>query len=264
MASEVEREYDEYRSQGRITGRLPREKFKKLKFPRVSEDIRKRFLAVEDLTSVVADILDGMGIEGAVAASFMRPVLPGTRIVGSAVTIRSIPERKATARGSLDKDPSRMSGYEVFLISEPGDVCVFDCGGNLEASNLGGLACTVAKQCGVAGVVAFGAVRDVAAMREMGFPVWSSGVTPKTGKYRIDAIEVNAPVSVHDVIVQPGDLVVADDNGVAFIPPEHVEAVLKAVEASEASERVLLGKLAGDVSIDDVRAAVGAKPAGKK
>ena len=68
---------------------------------------------------------------------------------------------------------------------------------------------------GFAGAIVNGAVRDVPAIRELDFPVWSAGVTPITGKFRMEATEINGPVRLHDIVVYPGDLIVADG------PPEN-------------------------------------------
>lgn len=152
------------------------------------------------------------------------------------MTLRNVPERKTPTQGGFDKDPIRMSSRECHYISEPGDVLCVDFGGNAEASNMGGQSCLVAKMQGVAGAIVDGAVRDVNTIRELDFPIWCRGGTPKTGKYRMEAIEVNGPVTVHDILVRPGDFVVADDSGICVIPPELVETILAEAQATEASE----------------------------
>ena len=229
-------DYAEYEKAGRIWGEVHVSRIRKLNYPRVSEEIRQRYMALQDLTTSVSDILDSYGICGVIAGTHLPNLLPGQRIAGTAVTLRNIPERKTPTQGTLDGDPIRMSSRECHYISEPGDVLVIDFGGNLEASNMGGQSCLVAKTQGVSGAIVDGAVRDVDTIRELGFPVWCRGGTPKTGKYRMEAMEVNGPVTVHDVLVEAGDFVVADDSGVCFVPPDLVEDVLEKAIATEASE----------------------------
>lgn len=236
MSSDVQRDYDEYKAAGRIWGLVPPERIRQIRFPRIPSDVVQRFLAVEDLTTGVSDALDTLGLHCVVPASHIPPLLPGRRLVGTAVTLRSIPERKTTTQAVVDKDKSRLSTRDMAFLAEPGDVLVCDFGGNREISNFGGMSCKTAKTAGVAGAVVHGAVRDVSTIRELDYPVWAAGITPITGKFRIEAMEINGPVTVHNVAVQPGDLVVADDSGICFVPAEHVAAVLTLIEATEARE----------------------------
>ncbi|MCI5077385.1 RraA family protein [Oricola sp.] len=236
VSQTIRNEYEEYERSGRIWGEVPIERISKLDFPRVSEAVRQAYLELTDLTTSVADSLDAHGICGAIAHSHLPNLLPGMRIAGTAVTLRNVPERKTPTQGTLDKDPIRMSSRECHYLAEPGDVLCVDFGGNVEASNMGGQSCLVAKMQGLSGAIVDGAVRDVNTIRDLGFPVWCRGGTPKTGKYRMEAMEVNGPVTIHDILVQPGDFVVADDSGVCVIPPELVEPILAEAQKTEAAE----------------------------
>src|SRR3546814_9268850 len=150
----------------------------------------------------------------------------GRKIAGTAVTLRSIPERKTPTRGAHDKDPIKMSTREVYYLGEAGDVLVSDFGGNLDVSNMGGQSCLVAKTTGFVGAIVNGAIRDLNAVHELDYPVWCRGLTPITGKFRMEAIEINGPVTVHDIVVYPGDMLVADDSGFCAIPFDLVVDVL--------------------------------------
>lgn len=236
VSQTIRNEYEEYERSGRIWGEVPIERISKLDFPRVPEAVRQAYLELTDLTTSVADSLDAHGICGAIAHSHLPNLLPGMRIAGTAVTLRNVPERKTPTQGTLDKDPIRMSSRECHYLAEPGDVLCVDFGGNVEASNMGGQSCLVAKMQGLSGAIVDGAVRDVNTIRDLGFPVWCRGGTPKTGKYRMEAMEVNGPVTIHDILVQPGDFVVADDSGVCVIPPELVEPILAEAQKTEAAE----------------------------
>ncbi|MEJ8562344.1 RraA family protein [Yoonia sp. GPGPB17] len=200
--SRLEKDYAEYDELGRIWGEVPLSRIRKVKFDRVSEKVRQAFLKLTDLTTTVADSLDKSGIRGAVAQTHLPNLVPGKRIAGTAITLRNIPERKTPTQGTLDKDPIKMSSRECHYLSEVGDVLVADFGGNVEASNMGGQSCLTAKMQGVAGAIVDGAVRDVNTIRDLEFPIWCRGGTPKTGKYRMEAIEINGPVTVHDVVVE--------------------------------------------------------------
>lgn len=234
--SALERDYQEYSELGRIWGEVPLSRIRKIRYDRVSEEIRDAYLALTDLTTTVADSLDKYGISGAVAQSHLPNLCSGRRIVGTAITLRNVPERKTTTQGTMDGDPIKMSSRECHYLSEPGDVLVVDFGGNVEASNMGGQSCLTAKMQGLSGAIVDGAVRDVNTIRELDFPVWCRGGTPKTGKYRMEAIEINGPVTIHDVLVEAGDLVVADDSGICFIPPHLVESILREAQETEAAE----------------------------
>ena len=253
-SDDVAREYREYQEQGRIWGSIAPERIKKIKFPRYSGELCARFLALGDMTSIVSDILDALGFRGAVAAANIAPIVPGARIAGTVVTQRNIPERKSPARGYVDKDRSGLDAREVFLISEPGDVLVADFGGNKEVSNMGSSAAMLAKMRGFAGAIVHGAIRDPGAIREAGLPVWSAGVTPVTGKYRLEAIEINSPVTVHDVVAYPGDLAPAWPTraGVVFVPPEHVDRVLELAQREEARGDVLRENFRAEGAVDAV------------
>ena len=193
-------------------------------------------MQVEDVTSTVSDVLDSMGINSTVPASYLTPVMPGKKIAGTAVTLRNIPERKTSTQGYIDKDFIRMATRDIYYISEVGDVVVSDFGGNLDVSNMGGQSCTVAKSCGLIGAVVNGAVRDVPTITRLDFPVWSCGKTPITGKFRLEAIEINGPVTLHDIVVYPGDLILADDSGVCAVPADLAESILKKIQTIEKDE----------------------------
>lgn len=231
MSGELEREYQEYKEQGRIWGGVPQDRIRKIKFPRVPKEVVDQFMKLHDLTSTISDVLDSLGLNGAVAASYIAPVIPDKKIAGTAITLRSIPERKTTTQGYYDHDTIRMATRDAYYLAEPGDILVADFGGNLDVSNMGGQSCTVARSCGLIGAVVNGAVRDLPAIRQMDYPVWCRGRTPITGKFRIEAIEINGPVTLHDVQVIPGDLVVADDSGVCIVPADKVQLVLEKVRS---------------------------------
>lgn len=250
---EVLRDYEEYKAAGRVWGQVPVERITRIKFPRTDPAIIKRYLALPDLTTTVSDALDGYGVLGVVAASHIKPLLPGKKIVGNAVTLRSVPERKTPTQGYLDKEPIKMSTREVYYLSEPGDVLVADFGGNLDVSNMGGQSALVAQTSGFVGAIVNGAIRDLPAIREIGFPVWAAGVTPITGKFRMEAMEINGPVTLHGIVVYPGDLIVADDSGICVVPQEYVARLIDEAEAVGGAEDQMREMIVNKTPISELR-----------
>ena len=253
LRKQRDEDYAEYEAAGRIWGLVPRERITKIKFPRVKKEIIDGYLSMEDMTTTVSDVLDGYGIDGAIPTSYIKPVIPGSRICGPAVTIRNMPVRKTATKGAIDHDFIAMSTRDIYYISEPGDVLVSDFGGNLKVSNMGGQSCTVAKSCGLAGNIVNGCCRDVSSIREMGYPVFSCGTTQITGKYRMECVEMNGPVTLCGQLVEPGDLMVADDSGVCIIPYELAEDVLKECLKIAAAEEHMRQLIESKAPISELR-----------
>jgi regulator of RNase E activity RraA len=253
MNEQLEREYLEYKETGRIWGTIDKERIKKIKFPRTPRNIIEEFLKVEDPTSAISDILDSLGIRGAVAGTYLRPVIPGKTIVGNAVTIRNIYERQTSTKCYANCEKHKMAVRDIYYLGEPGDVYVMDFGGNPDVSNLGDQACALAQSKGFAGCVVNGAVRDVAGIRRLGYPVWSRGITPITGMFRLEGMELNGPVTLYDITVWPGDLIVADDTGVCAIPSDKINYVLEEVKKVIAKEFVVRQQVMEQKSIAELK-----------
>jgi 4-hydroxy-4-methyl-2-oxoglutarate aldolase len=251
--AEVLKDYEDYKAAGRIWGQVPVDRITRIRFPRTDAATIERYRALPDLTTTVSDLLDEYGVRGVVAASHLKPLLPGKVMVGNAVTLRSMPERKTPTQASNDKDPIKMSTREVYYMSEPGDVLVADFGGNLDVSNMGGQSCLVGKTHGFVGAVVNGAVRDVPAIRELDYPVWAAGVTPITGKFRMEAMEVNGAVRLHDIVVYPGDLVVADDSGICVVPLELVGRLIDQAEKVGGAEDTMRDLIKSKAPIAELR-----------
>ncbi|MCD8366098.1 MAG: RraA family protein [Clostridiales bacterium] len=248
-----DRDYEAYDAAGRIWGLVPRERITKITFPRVKKEIIDGYLSMDDMSTTVSDVLDSYGIDGAIPTSYLKPVIPGSKIVGPAVTIRNIPVRKTPTQGAIDHDFIAMSTRDIYYIGEPGDVLVSDFGGNLEVSNMGGQSCTVAKSCGFAGNIVNGCCRDVSSIREMGYPVFSTGTTQITGKFRMECVEMNGPITLCGKLVEPGDLMVADDSGVCIVPYDMAEEVLEKSLSIAASEERMRQLIESKAPISELR-----------
>ena len=114
MQAQRDADYEKYKAEGRIWGTVPREKIVQIQIPRTSKEVIDRYYALEDMSTAVSDILDTYGIHGAVPNTCLKPVKAGSRLVGTAVTVRSIPSRKTATQGQRDKDKILMSTKDIF------------------------------------------------------------------------------------------------------------------------------------------------------
>ena len=205
-------------------GRLPRAAIRMLELPRLPQDIIEGFKVLVDLTGTISDSMDQLGIVGVVPAYVLPPVTAGKRIVGPALTVRNI-QRVAQIHKAATVDKTNTQGEtEAHNLAEPGDVLVIQ--GVMGCSNMGGQSATIAKRQGFIGAIVDATVRDPDGYRSMDWPVWCKGFTPITGKWRMETVEVNGVVEICGVQVRPGDLVCADEAGVAFVPRERAAELL--------------------------------------
>lgn len=221
-------------------------------FPRPSQEWINRFLDIDDLTSTVSDLLDELGIVGAIPASILKPVVPGKKIAGPAVTLRHIPENKTAAQLISEKTPVRWRVKDAREIAKPGDVLVYDGNGRAEISSAGHLTAVFSKKKGLAGMIVDCGVRDVEAIRKLSYPTWARGFTPITGKYRFETMEINGPVVCAGVPIRPGDLILADDTGVVVVPFNLIEKVLLEAEKAKEKERELIRAIDQEVSFSEL------------
>jgi regulator of RNase E activity RraA len=202
--------------------------------PRLDASILDGFRALGDLTGTTSDALDECGIAGAVPASTLRPTDPRARIVGQAITVLN---RKV---GEMRK-VSGLADIEAHNLAEPRDVLVVQ--GVAGISSMGGVSASIGKRQGEAGAIVDGAVRDIDHSRAIGYPIWSAGVSPITGKWRIETLAVNDPVHIAGIEVRPGDLVVADECGVCFVPFARAAEVLAVAQRLAGAEALRLKAL---------------------
>ena len=210
-----------------VTGLVPREAIRQVELPPIDPAIVGRYLQLDDLTAAVSDAMDNFGLAGAIDALALRPSLPGQRVVGQAVTVRNAERTESPAKAAQGRK-NLMGEFEAYHLSKPGNVIVIE--GLTGVSNMGGQSATLAFQAKCAGAIIDGSHRDPGRSKELGFPIWSRGVTPITGKWRLRTIEINGSVRIAGVQVDAGDLVIADDAGVVFVPLRHVEEVLVEAE----------------------------------
>jgi len=208
----------------KLTGKIARERIRLMATPRPPEGIIDGFRALGDASGIVSDVMDELGITGVVGASVLKPTIPGSSIVGPALTVRNIVQREHVYEAAR-RHVNKMAEFEAHNLAPPGDIVVID--GVAGISNMGGISAQTAKRQGEVGAIVFGGVRDLAHSRRVGYPIWASEVTPVTGKWRVETIEINSEIVVAGIRVAPGDIVFADDTGVCFIPRARAAEVLK-------------------------------------
>jgi regulator of RNase E activity RraA len=236
----------------KFTGAVARERIKPWDFERPSPEVISRYLKIEDLTSTVSDILDLMGIRCGVPASVLQPIIPGRKIAGPATTARHGPERKEVSRMAADKDRVRLGMRDVREVAQKGDVLVYDGGGQADVSSGGHLAALFSKVRGFAGSIFDCGVRDIDAIRKLDYPTWARGITPITGKYRFETLEINGPVVLAGIQVLPGDLVLADSSGVVIVPKEKIGEVLIKAEEATGKEDELMKAIRKGASLEEL------------
>lgn len=155
----------------------------------------------------------------------IKPLFNDIRMVGNVVTVKVFPPDGSILR-------------EALLLSEPGDVLVIECVGDAECGCWGELRALAGLIKGLAGVVVAGAVTDVSALRRHKLPVFCQGASAYTTRSIGLAGEVNQPISVAGVRVQPGDIAIGDDDGVFILDAQQANELLPELLAKEHMDRI--------------------------
>jgi 4-hydroxy-4-methyl-2-oxoglutarate aldolase len=235
----------------KLTGKIARERIRRMETPRPPDGIIEGFRALGDASGIVSDVMDELGITGVIGGSVLKPTMVGQSIVGPALTVRNIIQREHVYEAAR-RHVNKMAEFEAHNLALPGDVVVID--GVAGISNMGGISAQTGKRQGEAGAVVFGGVRDVGHSRRVGYPVWATEITPVTGKWRIETVEINGEIVVGGVRVASGDIVLADDTGVCFIPRARAAEVLALAQQKSAAEEAKCEAIDSGIAVADLPA----------
>ena len=191
-------------------------------------------------------VTDARGRVGAIGG--LLPVKPEHKIAGPALTISM----------SIDDlvDP-----MPVLAQAQPGDVVVVACHETKRTAMWGGLMSTLSRKAGITAGVVDGAIRDVDEIRDLDFPVWYRSTVPRPSPTavhdRVEPVQVNVPVVIDGQVLEPGDIVVADENGIAVVPAAIAKEVLAGTVRQIDKERLIRDKINSGASLAELLAEFG-------
>ena len=193
-------------------------------------------------TGMVIDALAMSGIQGGVIGIWPIRGFEDARVIGRAATIQFSPPRS---------DTPKMSTYGAVRTMAAGSVMVVDAGGQ-PGHFVGDNVAECARRQGLEGIVVYGGVRDVVGLREAGLPIYSSaGLSPRQpSNMQLTAQDI--PVSIGGVLVRPGDVIVADEDGVVAIPANALESVIENMKTIFEVEAGMARAIKSDAPVDEI------------
>lgn len=191
-------------------------------------------------TATVSDSLDKLGLTGACLG--IRPVNLNFKMIGRAFTVKYGPV--GTEEGTV--------GDYIDDVKQ-GEIVVLDNGGRLDCTVWGDILTSYSHQHGIAGTLIYGVCRDTNRSIELDYPIFSTGRFMRTGKDRVQVEGVNVAVSVANVRVRPGDIILADADGAVVIPKEYEDQVLHIAQQIEFAEDKIRESIAGGMRLVDAR-----------
>lgn len=222
-----------------LMGRIDPARIRRFDLPAPPDGVLEALRGIEGPCELVSDALDDLGFDGVISA--LRPTIASVQMIGPAITLRNQPLTVDAFTAAREGHPNRQADFEAHNLTRPGDILVIE--GGQDISNLGGISATMGQRQGGLGAVIDGAIRDVRHSRTIGYPVWCSGLTARTGRWRQETVEINGPVILRGVPVHPGDIICADDSAVCVIPLSLATEVTHRVLAREKSDAASLAFL---------------------
>jgi len=195
-------------------------------------------------SAVVADTLDRIDLRAQVMAPHIRPLFPEARLAGFAVTVHCV-EVDAVPQDRADWYRGELEAVDAL---QPGDVMVVS---TCDGCYWGELLTTASQYRGARGIVADARTRDTRALIEMGFPAFVAGISPEDSLGRIDVDAVGVPIQCGGVAVNPGDLVIADHDGVVVVPAAVAEQVVALAEEKVSGENLVREKLVEGMPVSE-------------
>jgi len=209
---------------------------------------------VEQLRQVSTATLTSVLLKLGLRNTFMtdvHPLLPGTRLVGKAYTLRYIPMREDLDADALDGRFDNLTNPQRIAVEHvgAGDVLVMDARGEIRAGTTGNILVTRMKHRGATGLVTDGAFRDAAGIAAVGLPAYCRGTHAATNVTLHHPVDVQLPIACGGVSVYPGDAIVGDGDGVIVIPRHLAEEAARRALEQEQRERFILAKVQAGAGI---------------
>ncbi|MCL2658937.1 MAG: RraA family protein [Acidobacteriaceae bacterium] len=201
-------------------------------------------------TAVISDVLDELGYRNQALREFLRPITREDRFAGWARTVSCVDLYH------IPEDPYAME-IEVLDSILPGEVVVVSTAGSVQNAPWGELLSTAAQVRGARGAVIDGLVRDVRKIQSLNFPVFARGIKPVDSKGRGAMIDYNKPIECAGARVSPGDLIVADYDGVVAVPSEVLPRMIELASEKVAKENDSRAELKKGAYLKDVYAKYG-------
>lgn len=156
-------------------------------------------------------------------SSELRPFHKSRKLLGTAITVRT-------------RSGDNLMVHKAIDLAQPGDVIVVDAGGEMSQAIIGEIMMSLALKKGLAGFVIDGAIRDSSAFQTKDFPCYAKGVTHR-GPFKEGPGEINVPVTVGNMIIHPGDIMVGDEDGVIAVSLDCAEVIIERVIAQQKKEQ---------------------------
>jgi len=192
-------------------------------------------------TATISDALDRLGIVG--QALGIAPLDPKFRLAGRAFTLRYRPT------GVVDKGTV---GDYVDDVA-PGDIVCLDNAGRLDATVWGDILTAVSSRRGIGGTVIHGVCRDVQRALDLNYPIFSRGRYMRTGKDRVEVESMGQPISLGEVQVRPGDILIGDADGVVVVPRVREQEVFETAREIEDAEQAIERETAKGLRLEEAR-----------
>jgi regulator of RNase E activity RraA len=201
-------------------------------FPRPEPELIEKLRGVSSATA--SAMLHKLGIRQTFISGPL-PRTPGAKIVGPAVTLQFMPQREDIASGAAqEKSEKRTALWSVFEAVKPGDVLVIQAWGDPYTGCVGEMLTTYFKGRGGIGMVVDGCVRDWPNIQPIGIPFWTKGFTPNyASQATLFPWAYNVPVALDRVLVLPGDIIIADDDGAVMVPAQMAHIVAEHTKEHE-------------------------------